>query len=181
MKLLRIIKLTSIGALAVISSLWSGCGPHRPSDESLEKQFNKQRPNFERLVRMMDEDWQTSRIAPAFTWRQDNVSWPRPESEWGISKQRWNDYRTMFVETGLRDGTTRRENSSDVLLDVWSGGIVPSGVSISFLHCEPPRNGYTHTEPPCNEKKDSGRADGNGNAYRYKKIAQDWYIIEESN
>jgi len=171
----------SIGVLVLISSLWWGCGSHRPSDEALEKQFNKQRPNFERLVKMMDEDWQMSRISSDFTTRQDNGSWPRPESEWGISKQRWNEYNKIFVEAGLKDGTTRRENSSDVLLDVWSAGIVPAGASISFVKCEPPRNGYGHTERPCREDRDSGRADGNGNAYRYKKIAQDWYLIEESN
>jgi hypothetical protein len=178
---MKIIGLICIGVLAVISSLWWGCGPHRPDDALLEKQFSKQRRNFERLVKMMDEDSQMSRIAPDFTWRKDNLSWPRPESEWGISKQRWNDYKRMFAEVGLRDGTTRRENSSDILLVVWSSGIVPSGVSISFLYCDPPRNGFRHTEIPCTEKKDSGRAEGNGNTYRYKEIAQDWYIIEESN
>ena len=184
MKILKVIGLTCIAVLAVISSLWWGCGPHRPSDESLEKQFTKQRPNFERLVKMMDEDWQMSRIAPDFTWRQDTVAWPRPESEWGISRDRWDDYRKVFRRVGAKDGTTRREKSSDIIVDVWSWGIVPAGVGVGYLHCGQPRNGYAHTEEPCSENQESGR-DMHGHStsygYRYRKIAPDWYIYEESN
>jgi hypothetical protein len=64
---------------------------------------------LDRLVEMMDEDWQMARIAPDFTWRQDILAWPRPESEWGISKGRWDDYRSMFRKVGAKDGTTRRQ------------------------------------------------------------------------
>jgi len=133
---------------------------------------------------MMDEDWHMSRIAPDFTWRQDSLAWPRPESEWGISKERWDHYRRLFLQAGIREGTTRREGSSDILLDVWSWGIVPAGVSVSYLYCGPPQRGYVHTEPPCIEKKDSGagmHGDSSSYRYRYKKIADHWYIYEESN
>ncbi len=184
MKLLKILGFVCVGVLAVISLLWWGCAPHQPSDQSLEKRFYKQRADLERLVAIMDEDWRMSRIAPEFTWRQDSVAWPRPESQWGISRQRWDDYRRIFAQAGFEGGTTRREKSSDVMVVVWSWGIVPSGISVSYLHCGPPRNGYTHTEPPCIEKRDSGsgmHGHSTSYCYRYKKITEDWYIYEESN
>jgi hypothetical protein len=181
MKASKIIGMISLGVLALITLLWWVIGPHQPSDASLERRFNKERPELELLVTMMDKDWNMSRIASDFTWRQDNLAWPRPETEWGISKERWNDYKKLFIETRVSDGTLRREKSSDVLLVVWSWGIVPSGIGVSYLYCGPPRNGYAHTEPPCLENKDSGRAErSDGYIYRYKKIGKDWFIYEES-
>lgn len=168
----------------MVSLLWWGCGPHQPSDQSLERKFYKQRPVFEGLVAMMNQDWQMSRIDSGFTWRQDNVAWPRPESEWGISRKRWDDYRKIFRQADIDGGTTRPEKSSDVIIGVWSWGIVPAGISVSYLHCGQPRNGYVTTEPPCIQKRDSGAGmypNSTSYGYRYKKIAENWYIYEQSN
>jgi hypothetical protein len=184
MRFLKFLGFTCIGILALISLLWWLLRPNQPSDQALEQRFYKQRPVLERLVAMMDEDWQMARIADDFTWRQDSVAWPRPELEWGISRRRWEDYRKIFADAGFGDGTNRREKSSDVMVFVWSWGIVPSGISVSYLHCGPPRNGYSHTEPPCVEKSDSGtgmHGHSTSYGYRYKKITEGWYIYEESN
>jgi len=188
MKVLKIVSLVCTGIITgiivLVAVLWWSCGPNQPSDAELERQFNRRRPDLERLVTMMDEDWQMSRIAPNFTWRQDSVAWPRAESEWGISSQRWDEYRSIFVRADFKDGTTRREKSSDIIVDVWSWGIVPAGVGVGYLHCGTPRNGYAHTEPPCIENQDSGtglHGHSTSYGYRYKRIASDWYIYEESN
>ena len=133
---------------------------------------------------MMDEDGGMSRIAPDFTWRQDSVAWPRPEPEWGISQKRWDVYRELFRKVGAEGGTIRREKSSDIVFFVWTWGIVPAGVSVGYLHCGQPRNGYLHTEEPCTENRDSGRGmhgHSTSYGYRYTKIDPEWYIYEESN
>ncbi|MGB6625806.1 MAG: hypothetical protein WBE20_09635 [Candidatus Acidiferrales bacterium] len=125
-----------------------------------------------------------SRIALDFTWRQDSVAWPRPESEWGISRRRWDEYRKIFASAGFKGGTTRPEKSSDVLVYVWSWGLVVSGTGVSYLHCGLPRNGYANTEPPCIEKRDFGSGmygQSTSYGYRYKKLAADWYIYEQSS
>jgi len=184
MKPLKVVGFVCIGIVALILLLWWMLRLNQPSDQSLEQRFFKQRVDLERLVAMMDEDWQMSRIARDFTWRQNSAAWPRPESEWGISRKRWDDYRKIFTEAGFGLGTNRREKSSDVMVIAWSWGIVPSGISVSYLHCGPPRNGYTHTEPPCVEKMDSGvgmHEHSTSYDYRYKKITENWYIYEESN
>jgi hypothetical protein len=184
MKLLKIVGIVCLGILTMVSLLWWGCAPHQPSDQTLEKRFYKQRSDLEHLIAMMDEDWQMCSIAPNFTYRQDNAAWPRPESEWGISAERWNEYRKMFTQANFKEGVTRPEKSSDVVVHVWSWGIVPSGTSVNYLHFGTPRNGYTNTEPPCLEKRDSGAGmygSSSSYGYRYKKIAGDWYIYEQSN
>ena len=126
-----------IVCFAVFSSLWWGYGPYQPNDFLLEWQFNRQKTNLERLVSMMNEDRQMTRIAYDFTWKRDNAGWPRPESEWGISKQRWDDYRRLFSQAGVKNGTVRAENSSDVQLIVWDWGLSVGGTSIGFLYCGP--------------------------------------------
>jgi len=184
MRLLKLACFVLGGIVILIAVFWVACAPHQPSDASLLRQFNGHRSDLESIVAMMDEDWQMARIAPDFTWRQDSLAWPRPESEWGISKGRWDEYRNLFSKVGAKDGTTRREKSSDIIIDVWSWGIVPAGVSVGYLHCGQPRKGYVHTEEPCIENRESGsgmHGRSTSYGYRYRKVAQDWYIYEESN
>jgi hypothetical protein len=184
MKTLKIIALLCAGGLVLIVVLLWSSGPNQPSDAELEKQFKTHRHELDRLVQMMNEDWQMCRIAPDFTWRQDNIAWPRPESEWGISKQRWDEYRNIFIQAGFKGGLTRREKSSDIIVDVWSWGIVPSGVGVGYLHCGEPQRGYVHTEEPCMQNRESGsgmHGQSTSYGYRYRQIAQGWYIYEESN
>jgi len=184
MKLLKLIGALLGAVLLLLTFLWIACAPHQPSDASLLRQFNGHRSDLERIVAMMDEDSGMSRIAPDFTWRQDTLAWPRPEAEWGISKSRWDVYRALFRKTGVESGTVRRGKSSDIVFFVWTWGIVPAGISVGYLHCGQPRNGYLHTEEPCIEQRDSG-GDMHGQStsygYRYKKIDPEWYIYEESN
>jgi len=184
MKVLKILGFTITGIVVLLAGLWWGCSPHQPSDAELQKRFESRQAHLKRLVEMMDQDWGMCRIAPDFTWRQDNVAWPRAESEWGISRQRWDEYRTIFLRAGFKDGTTRPENSSDIIVSAWSWGIVSSGISVGYLHCGTPLNGYAHTEPPCIENHESGKGmygDSTSYGYRYKRIAPDWYIYEQAN
>jgi len=184
MKYFRVFGVIAAVCVALLTGLWWACSPHQPSDAELERQFVKHRSDLDHLTQMMDEDWQMSRIAPDFTWRQDTVVWPRIESEWGISRERWDDYRNIFRKVGAKDGTTRRQKSSDVVIDIWSWGIVPAGVGVGYLHCGQSRNGYSHTEEPCIENRDSGNGmhgQSKSYGYRYRKIAPDWYIYEEFN
>lgn len=133
---------------------------------------------------MSEEDWQMTRIAPGFLWRQDTFAWPRPESEWGISAKRWDDYRRIFTQAHLNDGLSRGEKSSDIAIGVWSWGIVPAEIIVDYIHCGPPTHGSAHTERACIERKESGNGfygPSKSFGYRYKKLTDDWYICEEWN
>jgi hypothetical protein len=184
MKLLKRIGLAILAFLLLIALLLWLIGPHQPSDRSLENRFYKQRPVLDHLVTMMGQDSQMSRIATDFTWRQDNAAWPRPEKDWGISRERWDEYRKILDREGFKDGASRNAKSGDVYVYVWSWGIVAGGTSMSFLHCGSIANDDPHSEPACVEKNDSGSgmyATSTSYGYRYKKIAPDWYILEQSN
>ena len=184
MKLLKILGLVVVSIVGTISLLAWGIAPGEPSDRTLEKRFYRQRPDLERLTAMLAEDPQMTRIAPDFLWTQDSVAWPRPESQWGISRARWDEYKSLFKRAGVDKGAVRREKSKEALLIVYTWGIVPGGVSVGYLHCGQPGYGYEPTEPACIERKDSGTGmygHSTSYGYRYKKITDEWFILEQSN
>jgi hypothetical protein len=182
MRLSRILVFTGLGILLTLSLLWRGCGPISPNDQLLALRFKLQRRNLERLVTMSDEDQQMSRIAPDFLWTQDSVRWPRPESEWGISEARWDDYRKIFRQTHFDAGVIR--GRTDVKVMVWRWGVVAGGVTLSYLHCGSRQNKSAPDHPACAERKIAGAAmygSSSSYGYRYKKLTDDWFILEESN
>jgi hypothetical protein len=80
---------------------------------------------------MMNEDSQIFRADSDFIGRRDNGAWPRPESEWGVSAQRWDDYPKIFGQTGSKEETSRAVGSVDVLVIVYTEGLVTSGSAIA--------------------------------------------------
>src|SRR6476469_5638928 len=93
-------------ALWLISSL--SCGPRtHPSDLALVTSFREHEPDFQRLVSMSNEDHHVVRIAGDFNWLDDDHSFPRTRPERGLSNERWDAYRSIFQELGLKCGLTR--------------------------------------------------------------------------
>jgi hypothetical protein len=174
-----------LAALCLIFlSLWWLSGPRKPRNSDLERRFTEQRSDFEELVAMMEADKQMTRVANNFLWKLDNAAWPRPESEWGITRARWNNYKDLFRKVGSEDGTVRQEKSSDVEIIIHSWGMVTSGGSISFLHCGQPAGSFQHTVVPCFEKatvNEGSKDNTSGEAYRFKRLDRDWFIYEESD
>jgi hypothetical protein len=84
---------------------------------------------FERLVRMANEDYSRAkviRVADDFTRLEHNWGWPRPEAEWGISRVRWNEYRSLFrtlqLPAGLQRGGERNDGVQFMLYGVGMAG-----------------------------------------------------------
>ena len=76
--------------------------PSRRTDAALKRLFVAHRTDFDKLVAMATEDARLTRIAPDFTWLDDDVAWPRKNG--GISKQRWDEYRRLFHRVGVSEG-----------------------------------------------------------------------------
>jgi hypothetical protein len=184
MKSLKILGLLSVLIIAAISFLpWWRSKPHAPSDDAVEQGFKKHRPELERLVAMMGED--SGAITPT----------PFPQSELGFSgasilhpqsfsTARWAEYEKLFNRADIKNGAILGWRSNEFALVVYSWGKVPSSLSLAYLHCGQPDYGFLPTEPACIEKKDSGagvygRSTSFG--YRYKKIAGDWFILQQSD
>jgi hypothetical protein len=180
MKSLKILGLLGAVIITAISFLsWWRSKPDAPSDEALEQGFNKHRPGLERLVAMMGED--SRAIAPT----------PPPESELGfsgasilrpqdVSAARWAEYEKLFNLADIKNGAIVGPNEFALVVYNWG---ISSGLSLAYLHCGQPDYGSLPTQPACVEKKDSGagmygRSKSYG--YRYKKIAGDWFILQQS-
>lgn len=99
LKILGLVLLIIVGAVSLLA-WW--VAPHVPSDQKLVKEFYKKRPDLERLVSMLADDSRMTRIAPDFLWTEDSVAWPRPESQWGISQVRWDEYKSLFRRAGVK-------------------------------------------------------------------------------
>lgn len=156
MKKLRFGALACVGLVALFFVQWQGCGPLQPGDWMLKLRYQLHRSELARIVAMLHEDPQMTRIASDFLWTQDNVAWPRPESQWGITNRRWDDYREIFKQANFEAGAARRGN--DVKIFVWSWGIVAGGSIISYLHCGSPTSGETGLrEPACLQQNETGR------------------------
>jgi hypothetical protein len=163
------------GAALVIAWVWSA-----PSDETLARQFNRHRDELETLALMAKEDSVMSRIAYDFTWRQDSVAWPRPESDWGITEARWDQYRRLLRKVGATEGLSKDQQGNIYFLMHTEGSVV-SGASKGFVYCQ-----TTEASPglilPCSEQRDFGkRDDGNGNGEEYRRLSDHWYIYSDRN
>ena len=80
--------LLMITIALLLSSLSCLHKPDHTAEIELAKTFRAHQEEFENLVKMSESDARLIRIAPDFTWLEDNLSWPRPMSELGISEDR---------------------------------------------------------------------------------------------
>jgi hypothetical protein len=173
-RILAKVFLYAFGTAGILSIVfWWGCTP--PSDTNLLNRFQRHRNDFQTLVSMSSEDSRVIRIAPDFTRLEDDWSWPRAQTRWGITPQRWDDYRRLFRETGLSGGLYRSPNSKQVFLLAWSEGIVGRGTYLGYVYCGDVPTDGNDSYPPCTEQKDSFE----GRKYRYRKIGDQWYIWED--
>jgi len=180
--------LACTALLAGGTLLWVTTGFDQPNDRWLERRFNDQRADFERLASMMAEDHNIDLVDSGRTARtdaDDNLHLPATISALGISEARWNDYRTLLKRTGVN--AVRRRDSGSIVLDAWSNVFI-HGTHLAYMHCgsRDPSQGRATLIWPCVERKDIGNGEDsssqNGFAYtyHYKKIARDWYILQVS-
>jgi hypothetical protein len=169
-----------LGTVAVVCAgafgmawVWSA-----PSDEAMKRQFNRHRNELEELASMAKEDSVMSRIAFDFTWRQDSVAWPRPETEWGIIRARWDQYRKLFRQAGVSEGLIQ-DKYGNVYFLVHTEGSVVGGASKGFVYCRA-TGGSPDTFSACSEQHDFGRHDdGKGNGTEYHRLLRNWYLYSD--
>jgi hypothetical protein len=77
-----------------------------PSDAHLQSVFLHHQKEFAELVAMCEQDRALVRIAPGFTWLATDFSWPR--NDIGLSPARWDEYRSLFQQLGIKGGVSRR-------------------------------------------------------------------------
>ncbi len=147
-----------------------------PSDKSLRARFLAHRADFEKLTIMANEDSRLTRIAPDFTWLDDNVAWPRKDI--GITKERWNEYRQLFHTTGASIGIDKGINPSRIFFPIVSRGIVPTGATKGFVYSQAPLSPVLKSldKAPPDELYEGP---DHNHVLVYKLIEDHWYIYYE--
>lgn len=177
-RLLRYLGLSVAAVVLVIIILLLGGkfsplvsnGTSLPSDATLEKVFRQHEVEFNRLISMSDDDAKVIRIAQDFTWLEDNSKWPRPESELGFTKQRWDEYRQLFKELGLKEGLARNTDGSTVELIAFSQGLSTGGSGKGYVYS-------TKELFPLYNSLDELSSTASGGKYVYKRLKGNWYLF----
>jgi hypothetical protein len=179
----RFARIFTLVVIGVIALGWGSAGAlewawSAPSDEALTKQFNKHRGELETLVAMTEQDSAVSLIAYDFIDRRDTGAWPRPKSEWGITEDRWNEYRALFRKIGLGRELIKDEQGN-IYFMFHSDGSVVTGSSKGLVYC-PKAEATESRYLPCIEQRDSGKSgDEKGNGSQYHRLSEHWYIYSD--
>ena len=125
---------------------------------------------------MAKEDGHLTRIAPDFTWLDDDVAWPRKNV--GISEQRWNDYRQMFRRVGASEGIVKSNNPARIMFLIFTVGLVPSGAAKGLEYSQTPLSPVLKS---LDKKPPDELWDGPDRSHVlvYKPIVDHWYIYYE--
>ena len=142
--------------------------PH-PSDQYLENIFLAHEADFDKLVEMSNADLHVVRIAPDFTWLDNNAGWPRPESQLGFSPQHWDEYRSLFTKLGLKSGIVN-DSPDFVMFLASTKGLLTGGSS----------KGYAYSLKQPEFIVDSlDHASFANTRIVYKRIKGNWYLFYE--
>lgn len=165
--------IATLGLSALTAVFVAATRNQLPSDETLRTLFLAHRVDFGRLVVMANEDSHLTRIAPDFTWLDNDVAWPRKNV--GISEQRWNDYRQLFQKVGTSEGILNYTNPTLILIPIASIGLVPSGVEKGLAYSQASLSPVLKSldeRPP--EQYWNGR--DRSHVLVYKQIESHWYV-----
>ena len=168
--------VVSLALLAVACDPFNSNAKH-PSDTALIQRFQKNEGTFNKLARMSTEDSKVIRIADTFTRLDTNWAWPRPDSQLGFSKERWNEYLARFKQLGLDSGISRETNagSAVVFITASSKGMTLRGSSKGYAYSEQSLSPVFDTldDTPFDPKS---RAE---HGVAFKPIKGHWYLYYE--
>jgi len=167
--LVGLVAVLGIGGLGIRSSMGRYFEHSHPSDAVLEANFNKHEADFESLAQMSRADQKVVRITSDFTWLDTNAAWPRPEAEWGFSKERWDQYRSLFKKLGLQDGIAREKDGEVTYFIASSKGLITHGTDKGYAYCK--------NEVPTTESLDDVRLLPKGHSIAFKKLMGYWYLF----
>jgi hypothetical protein len=172
------LKFVTVGLGLSVAAVLALAAPSRPlpSDGALRARFLAHRVDFERLVAMANEDTRLTRIAPSFTWLDDDVAWPRKDV--GISEERWNDYRQIFRGVGTPEGILKGANPARIIFPIASVGLVPAGFEKGLVYSQAPLSPVLKSLDE-NPPHELWAGPDRSHVLVYKPIEDHWYIYYE--
>jgi hypothetical protein len=163
--------------------------PHA-SDAALIRNFYEHEVDFNRLVKMAHEDLNVQIINSSFVglknkadrppssiYLHDNEAWPRSEAELGFTKQRWDEYGSLFQSLKLGSGMSRKYGMTDAIF--FTASLEVS--EIDDAETAITEKGYVYGPQGINNSL-TGPLDGmklNRPAIFYRKLNDSWYLYYE--
>src|SRR5262249_30101955 len=153
-------------------------GGNLPADAELGRGFQRFETDLQTLVLMSNEDANIWRIAPNFTYVQDSKGgWPRQASEQELPTARWEEYRRLLQQLGLKTGLIRER------MDAGEGVFFPVVVKeIGTVDSE--EKGYVYivgTPSPLVLSLDEISIIVRKSQPVYKKLKANWYLYWRYN
>lgn len=107
----------ALACFCPIFLLGSGCQSlsRSPRDADLQRRLVQSRQIFDQLVNMADQDRAVARIAPEFYKLDSNNSAPLFEPTVRFTRNRWDQYRELFLRIDLKNGLMRLPEYPDVI------------------------------------------------------------------
>ena len=162
--------------LIFVPGTW-GDRPH-PADDELLTNFRAHQAEFEQLRKMCQEDAQMVRIADHFLWKEDTVRWPRPEPEWGISRERWDAYKDLFIKVKLDNGLVSYQPKG-IHFFANNRGMVTGGSSKGYAYlAQSPNQLFDSIDYFSDHSLSSADVAG---ATAFRRIEGDWYLFIEKD
>ncbi|HKO45203.1 MAG TPA: hypothetical protein VJU84_18150 [Pyrinomonadaceae bacterium] len=140
--------------------------PH-PSDQELEQNLRAHEKEFDKLIRLIEEDADLVRIGPK------NVFFNGNSNRRQLPEARIAEYRRLMHALGIQGGIHRDRNGTMRLIASSKGAVVPNSEK-SYV--------YSRITPfPLVESLDQLINENRGDHQPvYKKLYGDWYLYYES-
>ncbi len=168
--------------ILLVSLLLAGCysvlGDAHSSDAKLISNFQSHESEFDHLIQMAKEDPHVVRIASDFTWLDSDYHWPRPDSQIGFSKERWDEYRSMFSKLGLNGGLAWSRDGS-IFLTASAKGLTIAGSEKGYVYSVKPLSPTFDSLDNMHEEIKNGKVTPGLPVYR--KIKEGWYLYYEGD
>ena len=163
-------------SICLIALFFAACG--HPSDEQMSRMLRERQPDFDRLLKMFEDDPQEMFIRPYVILGNNHLcDIPRTGpseamlQQVGLSRARWNEYSRLFDILGLEGGVVR--NGDRIFFAVedagWFNKFTVKGVVYSSLPIEPVVPDLT-AQYARNERP-------RGGGTFYKRVARNWYLF----
>jgi hypothetical protein len=141
----------------------------------LESNFARNIDRFDKLRNMGEQDSRVIRIAPDYTWLDGNDQWPRDDI--GFSEARWDEYRSLFKELALPEGTVRTEDFPGAIFFIaYVEGLCTSGSSAGYVYSAKALAPTTESPKEALDAEVRKSADKHY-AYVFKPLKANWYTF----
>jgi hypothetical protein len=164
--------------LALLGSCSAVFDDSHSSDAALMRNFELHEREFQDLIEMAKVDSHVVRIAYDFTWVDTNYHWPRPESELGFTKQRWDEYKRMFSRLGLKEGLSWTSDGAIVLI-ASTRGLSTDGSAKGYAFSQKTLSPTFDSLDNMHQEIMNGRVKPGLPVYR--KIKDGWYLYYEGD